>query len=1267
MAVMAACLFSGYAAEETGCSIRKHSRDEGKSDLYILENSFLKVTVNPDTGKGAEEDLSKVSEIEKHRRATLKMYRGLDDIETISEEVVTPHIPWMKPSVLGRLKTLFMVYLANVGVADTRRRDVIECAQRLDMDYTYIPLLKRMTSFQSIWSEKHADDLEDYILDRARQELKKEYDVIVVDQLDLKGVQEEFVKLLLDAAAGGKGVVFAGCKNLPASVSDLVKQGSRKLPDNFYCIPDVNAKLVLQKQVPQIYKAAEAGKGRIVILDLAQGKYPCVPDECRNETYPDFYGKSMPYWEYLWLPLLKSMLWASGKQAGATLDAVFCTNDQLVATATLSGIKEANLQVMFRDPYNQLDVVKNARLSGKEGKAQAALALANLRGGLSLADCRLMDSKGRIMDFGSYAVQVPALAAITNISLDKRGYKNGEKVNARIYLLGVPAGCKLVAEVEDTWNRRVLRLEQDLSAKQDLAEVAFAIDHPLTVLHRLFVEVERGDTTLARRMEEFSLPFNLLPIDDLFAYQWYGQARGLKRWQDFGFDCLITSFDSQANSGILRALNNMNLRPYGYGSGYLGVNPAHKGDHSYFGMDLVREPCLSDPEYKKKRREALLKNIDVFNYYGVCEHQMCDEFYLGPAFCFSEHCLKNFREYLKEQYGSLDALNAEWDTRFTSWDEVKPLSVQEMDAERGTMMSWLDHRMFMNLVFARWIQETKTTLRESNPLITIGLSGTGNPDTTYNWREVMKISDFLANYGGIQNDLIRSFQLPNARTGRWTGGYQPNWVDAERYACSAPWEGVFNNNRAYFYWHGSSKGYNLFGDLRPSRTLARISKELHELKNGAAKLIFTSERLEDGIAIHYSQNSLFASMGSLGAEFWSSSMDSWKYILDDLALGFHFVSSEQLAKNGLDPAKVKVFILPLSLSLSKAEVASLKKFVEEGGTLVADYAPGLYDEHGKRAEHGDLLAFFGVKREKSDVRALECKLKVKADSAEGLEGRESLMRYGEEGLALTTGKTHADTGKSAAPAVIINRVGKGKTVLLNCVIGDYASVKMGGEGGETSTIGRGDPAITGPMRALVADLLRGAGIERKVRLETAKGEDCQPLMLTARYADGAASYIGVMKPDGGATTNSPADYVPLTIRCGASGHLYDVRARKYLGAGDVVRTEIAPAIAKLFAVMPYKVEGIGLKPARTCRRGIAAEIPVSIKTDSGEAGGHVLRIEAIGPDKQPRAPYALNLRVAKGAGVIRVPFALNDPAGQWEITATDVVSGVSGKAGIILE
>ena len=313
-------LFASYIEKKGDALVYPilHEKLEGYQD--IVWRTARDSTAAVEKQDTESEDLPASSLKDKHRRETVKMYRGLDDIETISEEVETPHVPWMKPSALGALKTLHMVYLSGSGVVDMRRRSVIECTQRLEMDTTYVPLLKRMTTYQSIWRESHAEDLEAYILDRAKEELERDYAVIVVEKLDFKGVQDEFTTLLLDAVKSGKGVVLAGCANLPSSIADLVKQNAKPLPANFYSIPELKKTGALKKNMPTICQVADVGDaGRVVILDLAQRNYPCVPDQYRNTLYPDVYGKSVPYWEYLWMPMLKSIVWASGKQGGRSL------------------------------------------------------------------------------------------------------------------------------------------------------------------------------------------------------------------------------------------------------------------------------------------------------------------------------------------------------------------------------------------------------------------------------------------------------------------------------------------------------------------------------------------------------------------------------------------------------------------------------------------------------------------------------------------------------------------------------------------------------------------------------------------------------------------------------------------------------------------------------------------------------------------------------------------------------------------------------------
>ncbi|MCK5804237.1 MAG: hypothetical protein KAI66_15475, partial [Lentisphaeria bacterium] len=46
-----------------------------------------------------------------------------------SEEVVTPHVSWFKPAEGGALQVLFII-------TQSRMREVVELAQRMDMDYS---------------------------------------------------------------------------------------------------------------------------------------------------------------------------------------------------------------------------------------------------------------------------------------------------------------------------------------------------------------------------------------------------------------------------------------------------------------------------------------------------------------------------------------------------------------------------------------------------------------------------------------------------------------------------------------------------------------------------------------------------------------------------------------------------------------------------------------------------------------------------------------------------------------------------------------------------------------------------------------------------------------------------------------------------------------------------------------------------------------------------------------------------------------------------
>jgi len=101
-------------------------------------------------------------------------------------------------------------------------------------------------------------------------------------------------------------------------------------------------------------------------------------------------------------------------------------------------------------------------------------------------------------------------------------------------------------------------------------------------------------------------------------------------------------------------------------------------------------------------------------------------------YCFSSYTLKAFREWLKTRYHSFQELNREWDTDFSSWDEVEPMTTYEVkNRERKNLAEgklenyapWADHREFMDITFASTLDRMRRIIRQIDPLTPVGIEG----------------------------------------------------------------------------------------------------------------------------------------------------------------------------------------------------------------------------------------------------------------------------------------------------------------------------------------------------------------------------------------------------------------------------------------------------------------------------------------------------------------------------------------------------------------
>ena len=104
---------------------------------------------------------------------------------------------------------------------------------------------------------------------------------------------------------------------------------------------------------------------------------------------------------------------------------------------------------------------------------------------------------------------------------------------------------------------------------------------------------------------------------------------------------------------------------------------------------LVRDYCLDDPQWRQWARHEVetiaLKNRDHEPLAYNLRDELSTTISANPFdYDFNPLALAGFRDWLKTQYAGLDALNAEWETRFDSWDEVRPFTTDEIKHRMGS-------------------------------------------------------------------------------------------------------------------------------------------------------------------------------------------------------------------------------------------------------------------------------------------------------------------------------------------------------------------------------------------------------------------------------------------------------------------------------------------------------------------------------------------------------------------------------------------------------
>ncbi len=192
------------------------------------------------------------------------------------------------------------------------------------------------------------------------------------------------------------------------------------------------------------------------------------------------------------------------------------------------------------------------------------------------------------------------------------------------------------------------------------------------------------------------------------------------------------------------------------------------------------------------------------------------------------------------------------------------------------------------------------------------------------------------------------------------------------------------------------------------------------------------------------------------------------------------------------------------------------------------------------------------------------------------------------------------------------------------------------------------------QRARLRGLLEKAGARPNL---VSSGADSLHGREAMRFTDGTSDVHMVIRMLGRSSDKEEETFV-----FPKRGHVYDVRAGRYIGEADSVTAKVPYGDACVWSVLPARPESLSLEVPETAVRG--QDVPVSVSI-AGK-GRQVFHVEFVAPDGSCRFHMKRNVVASDGVATLRFPMAFNDLPGRWTVKAHDVLTGLATERAFIL-
>ncbi|MCE9616121.1 MAG: beta-galactosidase [Lentisphaerae bacterium] len=415
-----------------------------------------------------------------------------------------------------------------------------------------------------------------------------------------------------------------------------------------------------------------------------------------------------------------------------------------------------------------------------------------------------------------------------------------------------------------------------------------------------------------------------------------------------------------------------------------GLRDVHRNRHNH---------CWSSPVYREKVR---IMNTQLAERYG--KHPALAMWHISNEMngeCHCELCLKWWREWLQQTYGTLDALNAAWWTAFwshtfTAWDQIEPRD-SSLDGMRVAWLRFINHQL---RDFYQWEAKPLRAASAGIPITTNFMGLFSHVD----YSKLAEIVDVVADdqypaYSASDPNLPRSAAGISFKDNLYRC-FKPDrpWMLMESCTGTPQWRqptrlkrpglhqaemlqalGHGAEGTCYFQWrkcrgsvekfHGAVVDHVGHEHTREFRGVADLSRRYARMP----EILGSTVRAE--VAMLYDWESrwgieLSDGPGFTGEMYPDVMLDHYQPFWDQ-GLAVDVINSER------DFSGYRVLIAPLLWMLKPQVAARVRTFVEAGGVFVTTFFSGICDQHNLCLTGGwpgdGLMDLCGIWNEETDV------------------------------------------------------------------------------------------------------------------------------------------------------------------------------------------------------------------------------------------------------------------------------------------------------------